>query len=256
MRPSRPSTRLAVFAFAALCCVLGVLLRGRLLGYSGRRRLSQQRPNDTTFIVQEDLSFVTVTLEKSPQLPLHQLSIIGKPQAPTDADVEKAFAVIRSILDRNLPLTIHYDLREAVSLTRKQISMGIAWAQERPNAHALDVNLQCIIFTMNPGIVRALAKLVIRLMGPPQPVHIGDDELSAIKFAQTRCKEKKDWSAESAARDVSRGRDSAQLELAPSTPAEAPPPHTSEPSEGLYHDVLESANSAWDVLAGMLAFGD
>ena len=79
--------RLSFFIFNF---VLGVLLRGRLMGYSGRRRLSQQRPNDTTYIVQEDLSFVTVTLEKSPQLPLHQLSIIGKPQAPTDADVEKA----------------------------------------------------------------------------------------------------------------------------------------------------------------------
>jgi len=91
--------------------------------------------------------------------------------------------------------------------TRK-IRSTIGWASSgcvRANAKDLDTLLQCISFTFRPGFVRTFANMVVQLMGPPQPVHVGDNDESAFQFAQAKCREKVDWSAASRARDQTAG---------------------------------------------------
>jgi hypothetical protein len=56
----------------------------------------------------------------------------------------------------------------------------------RANAKDLDTLLQCISFTFRPGFVRTFANMVVQLMGPPQPVHVGDNDESAFQFAQAK----------------------------------------------------------------------
>ena len=48
---------------------------------------------------------------------------------------------------------------------------------------------------------------VVKIMSPPQPVHIGLDDEGALRFAKARCRHRKDWSAESKKRQKQASRD-------------------------------------------------
>jgi len=158
-------------------------------------------------IMQQDVSFARISLERReglPGLPLHRLVVVARQNKASDSDVHAALDTIHSILGRRVALTAHYDIRDAgMVLSRSQLWHGIAWVRKRENAQLMDANLQCISLTMKPGIVRATVSFFVHVTAPPQPIHIGTDEASALQFARERCRERRDWSAASAARDLS-----------------------------------------------------
>lgn len=146
--------------------------------------------------------FSTITYERHPTLKLRRLIIAAHTPVPSDADVQKALDYVHKVVKKKQPLTILYDCRDVSlpTLTMKQYGMGINWAME--NGGALDVQLQCIAFTFGSPFVRAAAQAVVAFMQPPQPVHIGSDEASALRFAQEKCNSKRNWSEESKKRDL------------------------------------------------------
>ena len=162
-----------------------------------------------SLLVREELSFATLMLEKREGLALNRLIIKAEPLQATDRDVDTALATIRSILNRKQPVTVHYDLSDArMVLTWRQLWHGVEWVRERDNAKLMDRYLQCISLTMRPGIVKSAVSTIVQLLSPPQPVHIGVDDASAISFAQKQCRKKRDWTAASAAREAARSRQS------------------------------------------------
>lgn len=191
-----------------LATAVALLSRNLILGGDSEARSKKHKPiseKGVSTIVSEHLSFADVVLEKREGLPLHRLVIRGRKRSATDADVDKGLATIRSVLDRKQPMTIHYDVRDAgMVLSRQQLWRGITWARDRSNAHLMDTQLQCISMTMRQGIIRATIAMVVRVLSPPQPVHIGTDEESAIAFAAQNCRAPRDWTAAAAARDEKR----------------------------------------------------
>ena len=57
---------------------------------------------------------------------------------------------------------------------------------------------------MRPGLIQAAITFVVRVLSPPQPVHVGTDEEAALSFLAQNCRAKLDWTAAAAARDARR----------------------------------------------------
>jgi len=167
--------------------LLAAVLLATLLADETHLLSTTDERGTTSVVMHENCSSVVISFERHPQLPLHRLSIVGQPVPAIDADVQCALGTIRKVLDQRKPFTIDYDLRRAdATADQRHVSMGIEWARDRANGKDLDALLQCIAFTFRPGFVRMLATLVVQIMGPPQPVHVGGDHESAFQFAQAK----------------------------------------------------------------------
>jgi len=158
--------------------------------YSRKRREKGVR----TILGPINASFASVSIERHNGLAFRLMAVVGHDHSPSEADIDKAFSVTRTILDRHEPLTIFYDLRDVHWLpSRAAVSRVLRWVQEPRNAVDLDAQLQCISFAMRPGLVRTAATAVVRVFGPPQPVHIGADEASALDWARANCGKQQNW---------------------------------------------------------------
>lgn len=184
----------------ALTTIVIALWLGKLLS-----RASSETDGQTAVaarkrvLLSEKFSFAEISLEKRDGLPLHWLVIKARNSKAADADVTNALVTIKSILDRKLPMTVHYDVRGVgMVLSRKQLWDGIMWT--RANGALLDERLQCIAMTMKPGFVYATAWFFVKVNSPPQPVHVGTDEASALRFSAEKCRSVRDYRASSAAR--------------------------------------------------------
>ena len=144
-------------------------------------------------LVQEVVSFAKISFQKHEGLVLHRLVIEGRKDKVTDTCVASALAAVKSILDRGKPFVVHYDIRSAgMVLTRSQLWQGIYWTRE--NAAVLNARLQCISVTMKPGVLKSVVWFFVKVNSPPQPIHVGTSEESALAFARERCQESRDWS--------------------------------------------------------------
>lgn len=154
-----------------------------------------------------NFTFCTLALERHPRLALHRMVILAHKAKASDEDVAAALAFTRTILDRRKPITVFYDLRQVnlPSLSRKQLRMGVDWA--RANGHYLDRQLQCISFAIRSTLVRAAAQVVVTLLGPPQPISIGRDDVGALNFLEStaQCGKVQSWAEASRERDRQRG---------------------------------------------------
>ncbi len=154
-----------------------------------------------------DFGFVSLTYERHSKLALERLIVEAQRVTATDDDVARALAFASKALSRNQPFTILYNMRQLSrpTLSRAQLGMGIEWARE--HSHGLDSQLQCIALVLRSPVVRGLVHIVLRFLGPPQPIHVGKDEASAFRFARDHCGGRvRHWGAESKARDEKYGR--------------------------------------------------
>lgn len=177
-------------ALVAVICAVGSVTPSAQAG-----DLVSSYRNRVSVITSTRVSFTEISLERGGGLKLPRLVIKARNNKATDADLDTALAAVKAILDRKLPMTVHYDVRDvSMVLSASQLWKGIAFTRE--HGRKLDALLQCISATLNPGLLHATVSFFIRVNSPPQPVHVGTDEAAALHFVREHCRVVRDWKQE------------------------------------------------------------
>ena len=110
---------------------------------------------------------------------------------------EASAAATHAFFDRVLrlrrPFTVLWDPRGVrwPHLTPRHLRIIRAWVDA--NAEKWDTQVQAHALLLTNPIVRGVARLVIRLFAPPQPLRIVTSEEEALEFARTCCPRPKSW---------------------------------------------------------------
>ena len=110
---------------------------------------------------------------------------------------EASAAATHAFFDRVLrlrrPFTVLWDPRGVrwPHLPPRHLRIIRAWVDA--NAEKWDTQVQAHALLLTNPIVRGVARLVIRLFAPPQPLRIVTSEEEALDFARTCCPRPKSW---------------------------------------------------------------
>ena len=104
-----------------------------------------------------------------------------------EAALVNTYTFFGEVLKFRRPFTCLWDPRPVrwPALSGKMLKMIRAWVDA--NSVQWDTYVQAHALILTNPIVRALAKLVIKLFAPPQPVKIVRNEEEAAEFARTCC---------------------------------------------------------------------
>ena len=135
----------------------------------------------------------TIELERPPpRASLPRLRV-----TPGRVHGEASAAATHAFFDRVLrlrrPFTVLWDPRGVrwPHLTPRHLRIIRAWVDA--NAEKWDTQVQAHALLLTNPIVRGVARLVIRLFAPPQPLRIVTSEEEALDFARTCCPRPKSW---------------------------------------------------------------
>jgi hypothetical protein len=133
------------------------------------------------------------TLEKAPQRgQLPRLVVTGGRVYDEEALVG-TYSFFNRVLALKRPFTVLWDPRRVVwpALSSRQLRMIREWVDE--HARQWDTHVQAHAVLLTNPIVRSLARLVIRLFAPPQPIRIVRSEQEALEFHATCCPRPRSW---------------------------------------------------------------
>jgi len=139
-----------------------------------------------------DFGFGTLKLEEDPRLPLPRL-IVRAAKKPIDNEgFRRVLEMTSSILEREQPFTILYDVRSCTLPNGKQIKIAQRWGAL--HSKRLNAMLQGITILISGVVVRSSIQMILGLCTPPQPYGIFADDEAAFAFARDKCTRVQVWS--------------------------------------------------------------
>ena len=166
------------------------------MAYAVWRRMTRRRLKSDVV----SCSTVMCSCEKGAQ-PGHAMGLLQSlPRlrvTPGRVHGEASAAATHAFFDRVLrlrrPFTVLWDPRGVrwPHLTPRHLRIIRAWVDA--NAEKWDTQVQAHALLLTNPIVRGVARLVIRLFAPPQPLRIVTSEEEALDFARTCCPRPKSW---------------------------------------------------------------
>ena len=124
--------------------------------------------------------------------PLARLRVVGG-RVYDEASLVATYTFLDRVLALRRPFTVLWDPRRVLlpRLSGRMFGMIRAWVDR--NAPLWDTHVQAHALLLTNPLVRSLARLVIKLFAPPQPVRIVKDEDEALAFHTSCCTKTRSW---------------------------------------------------------------
>jgi hypothetical protein len=136
-------------------------------------------------------------LERHPELALPQMCVIAKRPPLSDHAIETFMEFLEKVFDEcDEPFSVLWDARGGAFPTMSHARRVMAWMAENDGAYgkAWDSRIQGSAVIIQNPLMRNLARVMLKLVNPPQPVCICKSEDKAMAFAQETFTEARDWS--------------------------------------------------------------
>jgi len=138
-----------------------------------------------------NFGFCYVSLEEREGLNLQRIRVDGRKVGFSDESLRDALAAMEEIMERRVPVTVTYDVRNVPTPSMKHVREGLKWAGE--HKELLDEYIQGITVILNSWVLTKLANFVLSVLKPPQPTKICRDEAEAIAFLWAKCQTARSW---------------------------------------------------------------
>lgn len=129
-----------------------------------------------------ELKCCCASLEVHPELAEPRLILRALPAKIEEAELQQMTVLLSDTLDRNLPFSVLWDLRQMRPPSRAALRYGIDWMGE--NAEPIDELVQSTVIVASSPVVRAICSMILKVCRPPRPVRLCENDVAALEEAR------------------------------------------------------------------------